>query len=104
MKNTLFFLAALCSFSIFAQTNVSGGIYQNTTWTLAGSPYMVTGSIVIFPNRTLTIEPGVQIICTADTTFNTGNFIYLEVRGTLIADGTSNIPVVFKSTNNTTGS
>lgn len=104
MKTTLFFLAALCSFSIFAQTNVSGGIYQNTTWTLAGSPYMVTGSIVIFPNRTLTIEPGVQVICTADTTFNTGNFIYLEVRGTLIADGTSNIPVVFKSTNNTTGS
>ncbi|NBV09150.1 MAG: T9SS C-terminal target domain-containing protein [Flavobacteriia bacterium] len=32
MKTTLFFLAALCSFSMFAQTNVSGGIYQNTTW------------------------------------------------------------------------
>ena len=104
MKTTLFFLAALCSFSMFAQTNVSGGIYQNTTWTLAGSPYMVTGSIVIFPNRTLTIEPGVQVIVTADTTFNTGNFIYLEVRGTLIANGTPNIPVVFTSTDTTTSS
>jgi hypothetical protein len=45
VKITLFFLAALCSFSMYAQTNVSGGIYQNTTWTLAGSPYMVTLSL-----------------------------------------------------------
>ncbi len=103
MKTTLFFLAALCSFSMFAQTQVSGGIYQNTTWNLAGSPYLVTGSIVVFPNRTLTIEPGVQVIFTADMTFNTGNYLYLEIRGTLIADGTPNIPVVFTSTDTTTG-
>ena len=103
MKTTLFFLAALCSFSMFAQTQVSGGIYQNTTWNLAGSPYLVTGSIVVFPNRTLTIEPGVQVIFTADMTFNTGNFLYLEIRGTLIANGTPNIPVVFTSTDTTTG-
>ena len=44
-----------------AQTNVQGGIYANTTWTLANSPYVMTGSIVVFPGKTLTIQPGVVV-------------------------------------------
>ena len=55
----------------FSQTSVSGGIYQNTTWTTAGSPYIVTGSIVVFPGKTLTIEPGCEVRFTADYSFNT---------------------------------
>lgn len=103
MKALLITLSILSSVSFFAQTTVSGGIYANTTWNLAGSPYLVTGSMVVFPNRTLTIEPGVEVIVSADYTFNTGNFIYLEVRGTLIANGTSNAPIVFTSSDTTTG-
>ena len=103
MKTLLFIFSFLASAALIAQTTVSGGIYNNTTWNLAGSPYLVTGSIVVFPNRTLTIEPGVEVIVTADNTFNTGNFIYLEVRGTLIANGTSTAPIVFTSTDTTTG-
>lgn len=34
-----------------AQTNVSGGIYTNTTWTKVNSPYVVTGDIVLFPGK-----------------------------------------------------
>jgi hypothetical protein len=60
-KLTLLALIGLFSFSMYAQTSVSGGIYQNTNWTLAGSPYIVTESIVVFPGKTLTIEPGVEI-------------------------------------------
>jgi hypothetical protein len=52
-------ILSLCS--VYAQTNVSGGIYQNTTWTAANSPYIVTGSIVVFPGNTLNIQPGVEI-------------------------------------------
>ena len=103
MKTLLCIFSILASASLFAQTTVSGGIYANTTWNLAGSPYLVTGSMVVFPNRTLTIEPGVEVIVSADYTFNTGNFIYLEVRGTLIANGTSNAPIVFTSTDTTSG-
>ena len=103
MKTLLLFFSIIASSAVIAQTSVSGGIYNNTTWNLAGSPYLVTGSIVVFPNRTLTIEPGVEVIVSADYTFNTGNFIYLEVRGSLIANGTSNAPIVFTSSDTTTG-
>jgi len=103
MKTLLLFFSIIASSAVIAQTSVSGGIYNNTTWNLAGSPYLVTGSIVVFPNRTLTIEPGVEVIVSADYTFNTGNFIYLEVRGSLIANGTSIAPIVFTSSDTTTG-
>jgi len=103
MKTLLLFFSIIASSAVIAQTSVSGGIYNNTTWNLAGSPYLVTGSIVVFPNRTLTIEPGVEVIVSADYTFNTGNFIYLEVRGSLIANGTSNAPIVFTSSDTTIG-
>ena len=84
--------------SLFAQTTVTGGIYQNTTWTAANSPYLMTGSMVIFPGVTLTIEPGVEVKVTPDYSFNTGNLRYLEVRGTLIAIGTDSAPITFKTT------
>ena len=73
-----------------AQTNVSGGIYSNTTWTLANSPYVVTDTVVVFPNVTLTIEPGVVV------KFN--NTKVLEIRqGTIIAIGTLNDSITFTS-------
>jgi hypothetical protein len=81
-----------------SQTVVGGGIYANTTWTAANSPYLLTQSLVIFPGKTLTIEPGTIVRVTADQSFNTGNFIYLEVRGTLNAIGTINSPITFTST------
>lgn len=97
-------LCVIAFLSIFgfagAQSSVSGGIYQNTTWTLAGSPYLVTGSIVVFPDKTLTIEPGVEVLVTPDYSFNTGNLRYLEIRGNLVAVGTDLAPITFRSAAN----
>ncbi|MFZ9611689.1 MAG: hypothetical protein ACO29Q_00280 [Crocinitomicaceae bacterium] len=96
----LLFSFLLLSTLSFAQTVVNGGIYQNTTWTQANSPYLMTGSVVVFPGKTLTIEPGVQILVTPDYSFNTGNFNYLEIRGSLVANGTVNNPIIFRTTDN----
>ena len=98
--NSLFVLGLVLNF--YSQTSVSGGIYQNTTWDLAGSPYLVTSSIVVFPGKTLTIEPGVQVLVTPDYSFNTGNLRYIEIRGNLVAIGTPNNPITFKSSANET--
>lgn len=98
--NKLVLSLSLLIVSLFAsaQTNFQGGIYNNTTWTLANSPYVLTGSVVVFPGKTLTIEPGVEVRVTADNTFNTGNMLYLEVRGNLVAQGNLNAPIKFVST------
>ncbi len=55
-------IPALCMpLAAQAQTIISGGIFTNTTWTLSGSPYVVTGNVVLFPGLVLEIEPGVVI-------------------------------------------
>ena len=82
---------------LHAQTPVSGGIYANTTWSLANSPYLMTGPVVVFPGKTLTIEPGVEVRVAYGGIPNTGLMHYLEIRGSLIAVGTLTNPIVFKS-------
>jgi hypothetical protein len=88
---------AVCIAKSFAQTSVSGGIYQNTTWTLAGSPYVVTGSIVVFPGKTLNIEPGVEIQINNQPSSN----IYIETRGTINCIGTDILPIKIYALNDT---
>ena len=61
-KNIL--LTAACLWllaSANAQTNVSGFINANTTWNLAGSPYIVVGNAILSTGYTLTIDPGVVV-------------------------------------------
>lgn len=89
---------ALSSLFVYSQTSVAGGIYQNTTWTLAGSPYTVTGSIVVFPGKTLTIEPGVEIMVNNQS--NSG--IYIEARGGISMIGTPSNPIKIRTMIDTT--
>jgi hypothetical protein len=76
---------ALCS---YAQTYVSGGIYANTTWTLAGSPYIVVDTVVVFPGATLTIDPGVVV------KFDDNTMLEIRQAG-LIANGTITDSITF---------
>lgn len=83
---TFFVVPLLCLILIFlsskatAQTNVSGSISSNTTWTLQGSPYIVTGNILVSSGAALTIEPGVVVAFS-------GGWI-LQIDGALVARGT----------------
>jgi hypothetical protein len=98
LKLNAFIAFVILGFNIFGQTMVSGGIYQNTTWSLAASPYEVTGSVVVFPGKTLTIEPGVEIRINnlSDST------IYIETRGTLNCVGTDILPIKIRTMFDTT--
>lgn len=98
MKKLLFVVLALAVVSSTAQTSFSGGIYANTTWTKANSPYILTGSVVVFPGKTLTIQPGVVVRVQANPS-NSWDFRYIEVRGKLIAQGTAADPIVFEGQN-----
>lgn len=79
-----------------AQTPLSGGIYQNTTWTKANSPYVITSPVVIFPNVTLTIEPGVKILVREQGNGTSAGTNYLEVRGRLQMVGTATDKIDFE--------
>ncbi len=79
-----------------AQTLVSGGIFANTTWSLANSPYVLTGPIVVFPGNTLTLEPGV-VVKVQFKGFNTGLMSYIELRGSMQANGTLAAPIKFEA-------
>ena len=87
-KLLLTFLAALSQIIAWGQTNVEGGIFVPTTWDLAGSPYIVLDDIVVFPDASLTIEPGVVI------KFTSGKRLELRA-GDLIANGTLENPILF---------
>jgi hypothetical protein len=61
-------------------TNESGIISSNATWTQAGSPYTLTGNVLVNEGIILTIEAGVTV--------NLNNY-YITVNGALVAKGTS---------------
>ena len=69
-------------------------INVNTTWDLAGSPYIIgpgAGDLTISAGVTLTIEAGVEVHMGAG---DTGRFI--SVDGTLNVQGTAANPVIFR--------
>ncbi|MCW3105342.1 MAG: hypothetical protein JWO09_3782 [Bacteroidetes bacterium] len=82
-------LSLIFSIGANSQTAVSGSIFSNTTWTISGSPYIVTGNVVLFSAATLTIDPGVVV--------KFDSAACLEVRGTLKAIGTVTDTIVFTS-------
>lgn len=79
----------LIPYSATADTTVSSNITTNTTWNVAGSPYQVTTDIDVNVGVTLTIQPGVTV--------EMGSGCEIDVRGTLIADGTPANPITFTS-------
>ena len=89
MKNILKLIILFLANYAIGQTNVSGGIFSNTTWSVSGSPYIVTGDIAVFPGYSLSIEPGVII------KFNTST--KLIIRGSILCNGIQTNKIIFTS-------
>lgn len=60
-------------------TYVEGSITRDTIWTLVDSPFVVSNDVMVYPNATLTIEPGVEV--------KFGGFFSLIISGRLYANG-----------------
>jgi parallel beta-helix repeat protein len=92
-KNNFIIVLVTClTFSanfLFGQTNVSGVISANTTWTKANSPYNVTGNLLVNSGVTLTIDPGVEV------RFEEAK--YLKIEGTINAVGSQTDSIIFTS-------
>jgi len=93
MKNWLSIFTFFAFFTIFAQTTVSGN--QSGIWSLANSPYQVTGNINIPQGQTLTIEAGVEV--------NFQGHYKITVLGKIITNGTETSPILFTANNYTNG-
>ncbi|HEY4502843.1 MAG TPA: right-handed parallel beta-helix repeat-containing protein, partial [Candidatus Paceibacterota bacterium] len=85
----VFILTSFWAVPALASTNVSGSILVDTTWTTAESPYIVS-NLNINAGVTLTIESGVVV------KFQDENS-YIDVSGTLNANGTENEKIYFTS-------
>ena len=99
MKKHLFLLLLVClssqSFIVnaFAATDISKDISQNTTWNVAGSPYIVTGNITLYAQ--LVIDPGVTVAFNSGASLAVGgNSIF---PGSIIAVGNSSQAIRFTS-------
>lgn len=94
------FLGFFGSLVSHADTPVSGVISTNTTWTLAGSPYVVTGQVFVEGASTpvLTIQAGVTVKFNSIAEL----FISYNAPGVLQAVGTSASPILFTANGSTT--
>ncbi len=75
-----------------ADTIIPGGtLTSDTTWTMAGSPYVVQGDVTVASGVTLTVQPGVIVKFNANTSLN------VQAGGRLIAQGNIAQPIAFTS-------
>jgi len=87
-------LVLLCAGYNANATDVGGIIDADTTWTLANSPYIVIGNVLVNQGVTLTIKPGVTVKFDTHPQFG---YLYLYIDGTLIARGTESNMITFTS-------
>jgi hypothetical protein len=80
-----------------AATHITSDITTNTTWTSAGSPYLLDKQIKLASGVTLTIQPSVEV------QFNATSTLTLFVMGSLNAIGTETSPITFTSSQGAKG-
>src|SRR5262245_59029086 len=93
-------LAAGFSGSAMAQTIVSTDITANTTWNLAGSPYILQHAIFVKGGATLTILPGVVVrgqprtAAPGATQVGVPGSLIVTQTGRLVANASASNPII----------
>ncbi len=99
LRSVIWGLWTGCSF-LFATvpaawaTDVCGPIVSNTTWALAGSPFIATCTVTVSNNAILTVEPGVEVKFNANTGLVLGSGSAGSA-GILNAQGAAAQPITF---------
>ncbi len=96
MRSAIIVACVLSSFASLSpgQTVVGGNMTSNTSWSLAGHPYIVTSDLTVRNGATLTIDPGVTVL------FNSGIALRIGQNaspGVLDAQGTAGAPIIFSA-------
>ena len=75
-------------------TQVGGELMNDTVWTAANSPYIITNTIVVPENVNLTIEPGVTV------TIQSLDTLMFQINGVIQAEGNATNKIVFDGNGN----
>lgn len=78
-------------------TNIDANVNSSQTWTVAGSPYIITGNRIILGGAIVTVDAGVEIRFNAATSLTVGS----SSAGGLIVNGTAESPVLFTANSGT---
>jgi flagellar hook assembly protein FlgD len=92
VRRIIILTALFCCFlaaQVTADTSICASYTGNASWTMSGSPYVITCSTSVQNTGVLTIDPGVTV------KFNTGT--RLDIYGRLTAIGNSGSPIIFTS-------
>ena len=81
--------------SASAQTFVSTNITTDTTWGLAGSPYILQGPIFVKDGAILTIDPGVVVRGQPRNNPQRPGSLVVTRNGQIDAEGTASAPIIF---------
>ena len=91
LKTNLILLFILLSQFSFAQTPISGSV--SGTWSLSGSPYIITAHCKVPVGQKLIISPGVKVII--------GENLIFTIEGIIEATGTIDNPIIICAPNDT---